>query len=80
MDHENVIWLGDLNYRLVCGDEEARRHIKANRLEVLVHHDQLTREMAAGRVFKVGDDAHSNWQRPQHDCRESQVGIDWMLL
>lgn len=53
LEHDNVIWLGDLNYRINMGDEDARRLIKANKLEKLLESDQLTREMAAGRVFQV---------------------------
>jgi hypothetical protein len=25
LDHHNVVWLGDLNYRLTCSDDEARK-------------------------------------------------------
>ncbi len=35
-------------------DEDVRRLIKAGRLERLLEGDQLRREMAAGRAFKVG--------------------------
>ncbi|KAI8476894.1 MAG: hypothetical protein J3K34DRAFT_516160 [Monoraphidium minutum] len=50
-DHGNVVWLGDLNYRLPLPDEEARRLIAAGDLERLLRADQLAREMEAGRVF-----------------------------
>eukprot|EP00200_Dunaliella_tertiolecta_P008069 CAMPEP_0202382550 /NCGR_PEP_ID=MMETSP1127-20130417/43771_1 /ASSEMBLY_ACC=CAM_ASM_000462 /TAXON_ID=3047 /ORGANISM="Dunaliella tertiolecta, Strain CCMP1320" /LENGTH=877 /DNA_ID=CAMNT_0048981771 /DNA_START=237 /DNA_END=2871 /DNA_ORIENTATION=- len=53
-DHENIIWLGDLNYRLqnsVISDEEVREHLAAGRLQPLLEADQLHREMEAGRVF-----------------------------
>lgn len=35
-------------------DEEARRLIRVGKLDALLGADELTREMAAGRVFKVG--------------------------
>ncbi|KIZ02075.1 hypothetical protein MNEG_5880 [Monoraphidium neglectum] len=53
-DHSNVIWLGDLNYRVAMPDEEARRLISAGQYERLLAADQLSREMGAGRVFQVG--------------------------
>ncbi|KAL6758898.1 Endonuclease/exonuclease/phosphatase [Haematococcus lacustris] len=49
-----AIWLGDLNYRLVptaVSDADARKHLRAGRLQPLLEADQLGREMAAGRVF-----------------------------
>lgn len=53
-DHANAIWLGDLNYRLhATPDDDARRLIRSNQLTQLLEADQLRREMAAGRVFKV---------------------------
>eukprot|EP00798_Chlamydomonas_sp_ICE-L_P027653 gene27653-7291_t len=52
-DHPNVIWVGDLNYRLSgISDDNARRLIRSNDLSTLLLSDQLIREMGAGRVFK----------------------------
>ena len=49
----NVIFLGDLNYRLDAPDAEVRRHVAAGRWERLLEADQLRREMEAGRAFRV---------------------------
>uniref|UniRef100_A0A7S0RWX6 Inositol polyphosphate-related phosphatase domain-containing protein n=1 Tax=Chlamydomonas leiostraca TaxID=1034604 RepID=A0A7S0RWX6_9CHLO len=54
-DHGNAIWMGDLNYRIapsVLPDEEARKHLRAGRLQPLLEADQLCREMKGGRVFE----------------------------
>uniref|UniRef100_A0A1J3JT24 Type I inositol 1,4,5-trisphosphate 5-phosphatase CVP2 n=1 Tax=Noccaea caerulescens TaxID=107243 RepID=A0A1J3JT24_NOCCA len=51
MDHDKVIWLGDLNYRLrASGDvhEQLRNHD----WEALLEKDQLKIEQKAGRIFK----------------------------
>lgn len=57
-DHPSAIWLGDLNYRLHLpsgiSDVETIKTIRAGHLEALLEKDQLCREMAAKRVFKVG--------------------------
>ncbi|WIA30981.1 hypothetical protein OEZ86_001026 [Tetradesmus obliquus] len=52
LEHDNVVWLGDLNYRLTCSSDEARRLLRADKLEALLSYDQLTREMEAGHVFQ----------------------------
>jgi len=53
LDNKNVIWMGDLNYRLSgMADEDARKHIRAGHLDLLLESDQLVREMAAGRIFQ----------------------------
>ncbi|XP_059646996.1 type I inositol polyphosphate 5-phosphatase 8-like [Cornus florida] len=53
LEHDKVIWLGDLNYRLAsagCGD---RTHelLKKNDWQALLEKDQLKIEQRAGRVF-----------------------------
>ncbi|CAN8316838.1 unnamed protein product [Cochlearia groenlandica] len=51
MDHDKVIWLGDLNYRLRTSCD-VQEHIKNNNWEALLEKDQLKIEQRAGRVFK----------------------------
>ncbi|WVZ95880.1 hypothetical protein U9M48_041588 [Paspalum notatum var. saurae] len=56
MEHDKVIWLGDLNYRLVvaassnggCG---VRELVERGEWEALLERDQLRAERSAGRVF-----------------------------
>lgn len=52
LDHQNVVWLGDLNYRLTCSDEEARKYLRTGRLDNLLLFDELSQEMQAKRVFQ----------------------------
>ena len=55
-DHACSIWLGDLNYRLHLSgkpDEQVWKLIREGHLDKLLEADELCREMAAGRVFKV---------------------------
>ena len=55
-DHTCAIWLGDLNYRLHLSgkpDEQVWKLIREGHLDKLLEADELCREMAAGRVFKV---------------------------
>ncbi|KAK4356674.1 hypothetical protein RND71_025645 [Anisodus tanguticus] len=50
-DHDRVIWLGDLNYRVSLSYEEARLLLEDNDWDSLLEKDQLNVEREAGRVF-----------------------------
>ncbi|KAE9585489.1 putative phosphoric monoester hydrolase [Lupinus albus] len=50
--YSNVIWLGDLNYRLVAGYKDTHELLKMNNWQALLEMDQLRIEQKAGRVFK----------------------------
>ncbi|KAF3330646.1 type I inositol 1,4,5-trisphosphate 5-phosphatase CVP2 [Carex littledalei] len=51
-DHERIIWLGDLNYRIALNYAEARKLLEDNNWDALFEKDQLKIEREAGRVFK----------------------------
>ncbi|XP_022949924.1 type I inositol polyphosphate 5-phosphatase 5-like [Cucurbita moschata] len=51
MDHDRIIWLGDLNYRVTLSYEDTRTLIDDNDWDRLLHNDQLTVEREAGRAF-----------------------------
>lgn len=40
-DHDNVIWLGDFNYRIGLNNDEARHYSKMGDLEKLYENDQV---------------------------------------
>ncbi|MED6121080.1 hypothetical protein PIB30_026703 [Stylosanthes scabra] len=52
LQHHNIIWLGDLNYRLVAGYDDTHELLKKNDWQALLEMDQLRIEQKAGRVFK----------------------------
>ncbi|XP_038904985.1 type I inositol polyphosphate 5-phosphatase 8 [Benincasa hispida] len=52
LDHDKVIWLGDLNYRLLTGCGETHELLRKNDWQALLEKDQLRLEQRAGRVFK----------------------------
>ncbi|KAL4599273.1 hypothetical protein ACB092_11G115700 [Castanea dentata] len=51
LDHDRVIWLGDLNYRIALSYSEARKLLEENAWDALLSKDQLQIEREAG-VFK----------------------------
>lgn len=52
LEHDNIIWLGDLNYRLVAGYDDTHELLKKNNWQALLEKDQLRIEQRAGRVFE----------------------------
>ncbi|KAK3011243.1 hypothetical protein RJ639_010698 [Escallonia herrerae] len=50
-DHDRIIWLGDLNYRVSLSYEETRLLLEDNDWDSLLEKDQLNLERDAGRVF-----------------------------
>ncbi|KAE8706945.1 Type I inositol 1,4,5-trisphosphate 5-phosphatase CVP2 [Hibiscus syriacus] len=51
IEHDRVIWLGDLNYRVALSYEKTRSLLEENNWDTLLEKDQLNKEREAGRVF-----------------------------
>ncbi|XVF61669.1 hypothetical protein PTKIN_Ptkin08bG0149000 [Pterospermum kingtungense] len=51
IEHNRVIWLGDLNYRVALSYEKTRTLLDDNAWDTLLEKDQLNIEREAGRVF-----------------------------
>ncbi|CAK9143047.1 unnamed protein product [Ilex paraguariensis] len=52
LEHDRVIWLGDLNYRIALSYSETRKYLEENDWDALLNKDQLKIERDAGRVLK----------------------------
>uniref|UniRef100_A0ACD5Z4L7 Uncharacterized protein n=1 Tax=Avena sativa TaxID=4498 RepID=A0ACD5Z4L7_AVESA len=52
IDHDRIIWLGDLNYRVVLSYDDTKALLEENDWDTLLENDQLMIERQAGRVFK----------------------------
>ncbi|KAL9224992.1 hypothetical protein vseg_000966 [Gypsophila vaccaria] len=52
LEHDRIIWLGDLNYRIALSHAETLKLLKRRDWEALLSKDQLKIERESGRVFK----------------------------
>lgn len=57
LDHDVVVWFGDLNYRLELSRDSLYSAIGSESWPLLMKADQLERERHAGRVFQQFDEA-----------------------
>ncbi|GMN59267.1 hypothetical protein TIFTF001_028367 [Ficus carica] len=53
LDHDRIIWFGDLNYRISLSYSETRKLLEARNWDALFDNDQLKIEREAGRVFRA---------------------------
>ncbi|XP_073297990.1 type I inositol polyphosphate 5-phosphatase 8-like isoform X4 [Primulina huaijiensis] len=51
LGHDNIIWLGDLNYRLASISEDTYELLRRKDWQALLEKDQLKMEQKSGRVF-----------------------------
>lgn len=52
LEHDRVIWFGDLNYRIALSYSETRKLLQEDNWDALLDKDQLKIEREAGRAFK----------------------------
>ncbi|KAF6138131.1 hypothetical protein GIB67_033545 [Kingdonia uniflora] len=52
LDHDRVIWLGDLNYRISLSYRMAKALVEMHNWRALLENDQLRTEQKRGRVFE----------------------------
>ncbi|XP_073023318.1 type IV inositol polyphosphate 5-phosphatase 9 [Primulina eburnea] len=52
LEHDGVVWLGDLNYRIHLPDAAIRSLVERKEWSTLLENDQLKAELAEGHVFE----------------------------
>ncbi|KAI3773066.1 hypothetical protein L6452_04264 [Arctium lappa] len=52
LEHDRIIWLGDLNYRIALSSHSAKALVEARNWRALLENDQLRIEQTSGRVFE----------------------------
>ncbi|CAL0300593.1 unnamed protein product [Lupinus luteus] len=52
LEHDRIIWLGDLNYRIALSHRAAKALVEMHNWKVLLENDQLHIQQREGRVFE----------------------------
>ncbi|KAL8167422.1 hypothetical protein V2J09_008921 [Rumex salicifolius] len=71
IDHDMVLWFGDLNYRVSSSYEETKALMEGKKWELLLRKDQLTIEREAGRVFSGWKEGEIHFAPTYKYCRDS---------
>jgi len=61
-DHDFLFWIGDLNYRINCSDQEVRSKLKAGDIASLLPLDQLQQQQKARLAFEPFSEAPITFQ------------------
>ncbi|XP_057868601.2 type I inositol polyphosphate 5-phosphatase 4 [Cryptomeria japonica] len=72
LEHDQIIWLGDLNYRLALHYDDSKKLMEKNDWEALLEKDQLRIEKKAGRIFKGWNEGKIYFPPTYKYCRNSE--------
>ncbi|KAJ8771986.1 hypothetical protein K2173_027163 [Erythroxylum novogranatense] len=73
LEHEQVIWLGDLNYRIYLPYAAARSLVQKKQWKFLLEKDQLKAELMEGDVFKGWHEGVIEFEPTYKYCPNSGV-------
>ncbi|CAO2163310.1 unnamed protein product [Urochloa humidicola] len=76
LDHDRVVLLGDLNYRIAMDDGEARQLVRARKWGMLLENDELLLELSKGRRFDGWREGHVTFA-PTYKYRPNSDEFYW---
>ncbi|GLJ06313.1 hypothetical protein SUGI_0036140 [Cryptomeria japonica] len=71
LEHDRVIWLGDLNYRLALQHADTKILVKKNYWEALLEKDQLLTEKKTGNIFEGWNEGNIYFPPTYKYCKNS---------
>ncbi|KAJ6976954.1 type IV inositol polyphosphate 5-phosphatase 9-like isoform X1 [Populus alba x Populus x berolinensis] len=73
LDHDQVVWLGDLNYRIYLPDTKTRYLVQKKEWNILLKKDQLKAELMEGHVFQGWNEGKIEFAPTYKYYKNSQV-------
>ncbi|CAL5006135.1 unnamed protein product [Urochloa decumbens] len=78
LDHDRVVLLGDLNYRIAMDGGEARQLVGARKWGMLLENDELLLELSVGRQFDGWREGHVAFA-PTYKYRPNSDEFYWRI-